>query len=265
MWTMCGESCSTHERMQKQRIAQYRHRLEQECECSWTILTMTRMYLVWLKENHGIVEVRRDLWKSSCTTPLHRWKEPGHILFVPLRVPMKIDSISLEPFLPLAEQSHLSQPFPILEMLQSHHYLCQTLSSSSLTLLHWGAQNWPQHSRCGLTSRRGGKNKQNSLPGSSSMGKKEVLSMGDAYPYGSVPNFSKSNPMTRFHSRWIFKLYKENVKSLNLKMSFYTRDFKWHQATSIFFQKAMQLSAIQIWMDAAILLTYSKQMKVLME
>ena len=60
-----------------------------------------------------------------------------------------------EPSLLQAEQSQLPQPFTIGAMLQSLHHLCAlrwTLSSTSMFLLYWGAQNWTQHSRCGLPS-----------------------------------------------------------------------------------------------------------------
>ena len=62
---------------------------------------------------------------------------------------------TLEPSLLQAKQSLISQPFLIGEMLQfliifmAAHW---TLSSSSISVFYWRAQNWPQYSRCGLTN-----------------------------------------------------------------------------------------------------------------
>lgn len=54
-----------------------------------------------------------------------------------------------------AEQIRLSQPFiiwPVLQVLDQLGGLCGTHSSVSIPILHWGAQNRTQYSRCGLKS-----------------------------------------------------------------------------------------------------------------
>ena len=48
--------------------------------------------------------------------------------------------------LSLSSYQRCSSPFIIFPALHC------TLSSMSMSLLYWGAWNWTQHSRCGLTS-----------------------------------------------------------------------------------------------------------------
>jgi len=76
----------------------------------------------------------------------HHWKQPGCILFAPsFRVFIYADEIPPDPSLLQAEQSLLPQPFLIQErcsgsfiILVALHW---TLSSMSMSLLHWKAQN----------------------------------------------------------------------------------------------------------------------------
>ena len=92
---------------------------------------------------------------SALITGHHR-KEPGSILFTPsIQLFIYIDKVPPKPSLLQVEQWQLFQPFLIGGMLQSFDYTCG-LSLNSLRRVHvscaGGAQNWPQYSRCSLTS-----------------------------------------------------------------------------------------------------------------
>jgi len=92
---------------------------------------------------------------TSCPVAGHHWKEFGPILLTPtLQVFLSIYKDPSQPSLLQVKQAQLPQPFLIGEMLQSPIILVAllwTLSSSSSSFLKWGAQNWTQYSRWGLT------------------------------------------------------------------------------------------------------------------
>ena len=56
------------------------------------------------------------------------------------------DKVSREPPFLQTEQSQFPQPLPLRHVFQTPHQFC-----SSMSVLQWGAQNWTQNTRCGLT------------------------------------------------------------------------------------------------------------------
>ena len=63
--------------------------------------------------------------------------------------------VTPKPSLLQAEQSQLSQPFLVGDMLHSFTIfvsLLWNLSTMSISLLYWGIWKWTQHTRCGLIS-----------------------------------------------------------------------------------------------------------------
>ena len=78
------------------------------------------------------------------------WLLPFRYLYILIRSPVSLLQ---------AEESQISQPFLVREMLQATHLCGPPLdsSSSSLSFLSWGAQNWMQYSRGSLanTEQRG--------------------------------------------------------------------------------------------------------------
>ena len=91
---------------------------------------------------------------APCPVTGYHWKELGPILLTPtLQIFISIDKVPSQPSLLQAEQAQLPQPFLTGQMLQSIILVALrwTLSSSSSSFLKWGAQNWTQCSRWGLT------------------------------------------------------------------------------------------------------------------
>ena len=87
----------------------------------------------------------------------HHWKEPGSALFASsLQVLLYIDEMPPWAFsspgwtVPAVSAFCHRRDAPTQLIIPV--VLRWTLSSMSMSLLYWGAQNWTQHSSCGLTS-----------------------------------------------------------------------------------------------------------------
>lgn len=89
---------------------------------------------------------------ASGPIPWHHWEEPGSILLAPsFRYWQTLMRFTLSVISFWGWTSPVSlweRCFSLLIIFVALHWTC---SVSSLSLLSWGAQNWTQHSRCGLT------------------------------------------------------------------------------------------------------------------
>lgn len=81
----------------------------------------------------------------------HSWEEPGSLFLCPAyQVFLHIYETTPEPSLLQAEESQLSQPLLIWEMLHSPQHHCWPvleLLHKSVSHSYWGAWNWTQHSK----------------------------------------------------------------------------------------------------------------------
>ena len=78
-----------------------------------------------------------------------------HLTTTSFQVVIESRKVPSQPPLLRTKQLQLPQPLLITLVLQTPHQPhCPfwTRSRNSVSFLHWGAQNWTQHSRCGLST-----------------------------------------------------------------------------------------------------------------